>query len=74
MVADAHATGVLGPKGAGTLDHFGIQPAGPIQVSTFSKALGNLGGFVACTESVAKYLVNKARSLILTSFCIGYKL
>ena len=67
MVDDAHATGVLGPKGAGTLDHFGIHWAGIIQMGTFSKALGSLGGFVACTETISKYLVNKARSLIYTT-------
>ena len=67
MVDDAHGTGVLGPRGAGTLDHFGIEPDGVIQVGTFSKALGSLGGFVACKAVQARYLVNKARSLIYST-------
>ncbi len=67
MVDDAHGTGVLGPRGAGTLEHFGLEPDGVIQVGTFSKALGSLGGFVACKAVEARYLVNKARSLIYST-------
>ncbi|RLB13810.1 MAG: 8-amino-7-oxononanoate synthase [Deltaproteobacteria bacterium] len=67
LVDDAHGTGVLGPKGGGSLDHFGLRPRGIIQVGTFSKALGSLGGFVAATSLITEYLVNRARSLIYST-------
>ncbi len=67
VVDDAHGTGILGKRGAGTLDYFDIPSEGIIQVSTFSKALGSLGGFVACTKIARQYFVNKARSLIYST-------
>src|SRR5437667_1830033 len=47
MVDDAHASGVLGPGGKGTVDHFGLHGRVDIQVGTLSKAIGVLGGFIA---------------------------
>ncbi len=47
MVDDAHASGVLGAGGAGTVDHFGLHGRVDIQVGTLSKAIGVLGGFIA---------------------------
>ncbi|MFY9270368.1 MAG: 8-amino-7-oxononanoate synthase [Candidatus Manganitrophaceae bacterium] len=64
---DAHATGVLGPNGRGTCDHFGISNARIIQMGTLSKALAGLGGFIASDRSVIEYLVNKARPFIYTT-------
>ncbi len=67
LVDDAHATGVIGPNGAGTLDYFGIESKKILQVGTFSKALGSLGGFVACEKLVAEFIINYARSLIYST-------
>ncbi len=67
LVDDAHATGVLGPQGRGSLDHFGIPPDGILQMGTLSKALGSLGGFVAGPKVVIELLRNKARSFIYTT-------
>ena len=47
MVDDAHASGVLGRNGRGTVDHFGLHGRVAIQVGTLSKAIGVLGGYVA---------------------------
>jgi len=58
---------VLGPHGAGTCDHFGLSSPRIIQMGTFSKALGGLGGFVAAHASAVRILVNQARSLIYTT-------
>ncbi|MBF0517136.1 MAG: 8-amino-7-oxononanoate synthase [Nitrospirae bacterium] len=66
-VDDAHATGVLG-QGRGALAHFGFTPSDDIiQMGTYSKALGSLGGFIAASSSVCDYLVNTARSFIYST-------
>jgi|SRR5579884_1098554 len=64
---DAHATGVLGPHGAGSCDHFGLSSPRIIQMGTLSKAFGSLGGFVAADQSLIRYLINKARPFIYTT-------
>ena len=64
---DAHATGVLGSRGAGTCDHFNLHDPRIIQMGTFSKALGGLGGFVATGVSQIQYLVNQSGALIYTT-------
>ncbi|MFH1060890.1 MAG: 8-amino-7-oxononanoate synthase [Pseudomonadota bacterium] len=68
VVDDAHATGVWGPRGRGSLDHFGLAP-GPelVMVGTFSKALGGLGGFVAGAQTVIDSLIHQARSFLYTT-------
>lgn len=59
---EAHATGVLGPGGAGlSLD---AQPKADLVMGTFSKALGGFGAYIACSENLKSYLVNKAGGLI----------
>ena len=71
IVDDAHGTGVLGPHGRGSLEQCGVSPAHHrgriIQVGTFSKALGSLGGFAAGPKVVIEFLRNKARSFIYTT-------
>ena len=53
MVDDAHASGVLGRNGRGTVDHFGLHGRVDIQVGTLSKAIGVLGGYIAGTQAPA---------------------
>ncbi|MBF0487360.1 MAG: 8-amino-7-oxononanoate synthase [Nitrospirae bacterium] len=66
-VDDAHATGVLG-NGKGALAHFNVTPNNNIiQMGTYSKSLGSVGGFVAASEAVIDYLFNTARSLIYST-------
>jgi glycine C-acetyltransferase/8-amino-7-oxononanoate synthase len=68
VVDDAHATGVWGTSGRGSLEHFGIAPTPElVMVGTFSKALGGLGGFVAGAAEVAASLVQGARSFLYTT-------
>jgi glycine C-acetyltransferase/8-amino-7-oxononanoate synthase len=64
---DAHATGVLGPNGRGTCDHFGLSSPRIIQMGTLSKALGSLGGFIASDRLLIEYLINKAKPFIYTT-------
>jgi glycine C-acetyltransferase len=55
-IDDAHGTGVLGPTGAGTAEHFGIDSARIIHMGTLSKAYGCIGGFVATEPHVVEIL------------------
>lgn len=68
VIDDAHATGVWGKTGRGTLEHFCLEP-GPevVMLGTFSKALGGLGGFAAGAEEVIQALVHGARSLLYST-------
>jgi 8-amino-7-oxononanoate synthase len=71
MIDEAHATGVIGPSGRGTQEHFGIvesrMPEPTIVMGTLSKAVGSLGGFVAGSRELIDYLKNTARSFIYTT-------
>ncbi|HYR69711.1 MAG TPA: glycine C-acetyltransferase [Candidatus Dormibacteraeota bacterium] len=67
MVDDAHASGVLGKAGRGTVDHFGLHGQVDIQVGTLSKALGVLGGYVAGTRSLIEYLYHRARPFLFST-------
>ena len=69
LVADeAHSTGVLGRRGAGILEHFGLAWHPNLALSgTLSKALGSLGGFVAGPKPLIQWLVNKSRSFIFAT-------
>ncbi len=67
MVDDAHGTGVIGPKGGGTLDYFNMDDLEIVQVGTFSKALGGLGGFVTGSFQLIDFLINNARPLIYST-------
>lgn len=68
LVDEAHATGVWGDTGRGTVEHFGLESSPDlVLVGTFSKALGGLGGFVAADQVVVDMLTNQARSLLYTT-------
>lgn len=66
MVDDAHATGVLG-GGRGTVAHFGLEDKVDIQMGTLSKALGAEGAYVAGSQALIAYLINRARSYIFST-------
>ena len=66
-VDDAHALGVLGPRGDGTGAHFGMQQDIDIIAGTFSKSLASVGGFIAGDEEVIHYLKHHARAFIFTA-------
>lgn len=67
MIDEAHATGVLGPTGAGLAEALGLTQRVDIHMGTFSKALGSLGGYVAGDRRLIDYLHNKARSFIYST-------
>jgi len=67
MVDDAHAVGVLGQGGRGTVDYFGLHGRVQIQMGTLSKSLAAEGGYVAGSQELIDYLVNKARSFIFST-------
>jgi 8-amino-7-oxononanoate synthase len=64
---DAHALGVLGPKGDGTAAHFGLTDEVDIIAGTFSKSLASIGGFVAASGNVINFLRHHSRALIFTA-------
>ncbi|NBD26975.1 glycine C-acetyltransferase [Paenibacillus glycinis] len=66
-VDDAHASGVLGKNGKGTTDHFGLHGRVHIQVGTLSKAVGVVGGYVACDQILKDYLIHKARPFLFST-------
>lgn len=67
MVDDAHGIGVLGNRGAGTSDHFGLTKDVQIIMGTFSKSLASLGGFVASDSDSIEYLKHHSRALIFSA-------
>ncbi|HET7521893.1 MAG TPA: glycine C-acetyltransferase [Bacillales bacterium] len=67
MVDDAHASGVLGDNGRGTVNHFGLDGRVHIQVGTLSKAIGVLGGYVASTETLRHYLIHQGRPFLFST-------
>jgi glycine C-acetyltransferase len=67
MVDDAHASGVFGKNGRGTVDHFGVHGRVDIQVGTLSKALGTVGGYVAGTRTLIEFLRQRARPFIFST-------
>ena len=67
MVDEAHATGVLGKDGAGTVEHFHLEGKVEIVMGTFSKALGGLGGYVAGNKGLIKFLRVAVRPYIFTT-------
>ena len=67
MVDDAHASGVLGTAGRGSVDHFGLHGRVAIQVGTLSKAVGALGGYVAGSQALRDILVQRARPFLFST-------
>src|ERR1700690_225905 len=67
MVDDAHASGVLGRNGRGTIDHFGMHGRVDIQVGTLSKAIGALGGYVCGTRDLIDFLYHRARPFLFST-------
>ncbi len=67
MVDDAHATGVLGRNGRGSVEHFGLAGRVAVQMGTLGKALGAFGAYVAGSRTLIDYLVNRSRSFIFST-------
>ena len=67
MVDDAHASGVFGRNGSGTVDHFGCHGRVDIQVGTLSKAIGVLGGYVAGSRNLVEFLYHRARPFLFST-------
>ena len=67
MVDDAHASGVFGRNGRGTVDHFGMHGRVDVQVGTLSKAVGALGGYVAGSRALIDFLHHRARPFLFST-------
>ena len=67
LVDEAHATGVLGPGGAGLVRAAGAESVVNLSMGTLSKALGGYGGFVACTELMRQWLIQRSRSFVYST-------
>jgi len=66
LVDDSHATGVLGKRGRGTAEHFGLEGAIDIEMGTLGKALGGFGAYIAGDRALKEFLINRSRSFIFT--------
>jgi glycine C-acetyltransferase len=67
MVDDAHASGVLGENGRGSVNHFGLDGRVDLQIGTLSKAMGVLGGYVAGAQPVRDFLIHRARPFLFST-------
>jgi 8-amino-7-oxononanoate synthase len=67
VVDDAHGIGVLGARGRGSLDHFGLRSARIVHMATLGKALGGYGAFVAASPTVVEWLVQRARTYVYST-------
>jgi glycine C-acetyltransferase len=67
MVDDAHASGVLGRNGRGSIDHFGLHGRVQVQVGTLSKAIGVLGGYVCGSRDLIEFLYHRARPFLFST-------
>jgi 8-amino-7-oxononanoate synthase len=66
-IDDAHGTGVMGPHGRGTAEHFGIETQIPFQMGTLGKAFGSSGAYLAGPSTLIRYLMNTCRSFLFTT-------
>jgi glycine C-acetyltransferase len=66
-VDDAHASGVLGRNGRGTVDHYDLHGRVHVQVGTLSKAIGVLGGYVAGAQALREVLIHRARPFLFST-------
>lgn len=66
-VDDAHGTGIMGPTGRGTIEHFGLETRIPFHMGTLSKALGSHGAYLVGSNDVVQYLINVTRPFIFTT-------
>jgi len=67
MVDDAHASGVLGANGRGSVNHFKLDGRVDLQMGTLSKAIGVLGGYVASAQVVRDFLIHRARPFLFST-------
>jgi glycine C-acetyltransferase len=67
MVDDAHASGVLGPHGSGTVHHFGLEKQWDISIGTLSKSIGAIGGYVASTQALRELMEHRARPFLFST-------
>jgi glycine C-acetyltransferase len=67
MVDDAHASGVLGKNGRGSVSHFGLDGRVALQIGTLSKGIGALGGYVACSQDMRDFLLQRARPVLFST-------
>ena len=67
MVDNAHASGVLGKNGRGSVNHFGLDGRVDLQMGTLSKAIGVLGGYVAGARPVRDFLIHRARPFLFST-------
>ncbi|MCR4435506.1 MAG: aminotransferase class I/II-fold pyridoxal phosphate-dependent enzyme [Clostridiales bacterium] len=67
MMDDAHGLGVLGKRGSGTAEYYGLENEVDIIMSTFSKSLASLGGFMAASEDVVHYVKHISRPFIFSA-------
>jgi len=67
MVDDAHASGVLGRNGRGTIDHFDMHGRVDVQVGTLSKAVGVMGGYIAGRQHLKDFLTQRCRPLLFST-------
>lgn len=66
-IDDAHGTGVMGPQGRGTIEHFGLEKAIPLQMGTLGKALGSSGAYIAGPGETIQYLLHTSRSFLFAT-------
>ena len=72
FVDEAHSLGVIGPTGAGAVDHYGVQKDVDLVMGTFSKSFASIGGFVAAEADIIHYLKHHARPLIFSAAMPAY--